>query len=143
MSSLLALAADYLIWPLLTAPLVLWFTHHRRAGIVSTISGLLSWLAALLIKDFFYLPRPYILAGHLPPANYLLDGSFPSGHTALALGVSFAIFYFHRRLGLGLILVSVSIGLARVLSGVHTPADLLGSALIALAASGLASHSSH
>lgn len=99
----------------------------------STLSGLLAWAVALILKSLFYWPRPYILSGRTPVVHFLLDGSFPSGHTALALGVAFAVFYSHRRLGLGLIIASVSIGLARVASGVHSPADLLGSTLLALA----------
>ena len=130
--SLLAVLADYLIVPLLFIPVVLWARHDPRTALRVTLSGLLaSWLT-WGIKNYFYLPRPFILTGTPPAIDFLLDGSFPSGHTALSLGLSFALFPRYPKWAILFISISFFIGVARVLAGVHTPADVLGAILVGL-----------
>src|SRR3972149_4126134 len=67
-----------------------------RAWISAAVASGISWF----IKDFFYLPRPFILSGHSPGLPYLLDGSLPSNHTAVAAAIAVSIFLANRRWGM-------------------------------------------
>ncbi len=124
--------ATYLIW--IFAPVFLWLVHTGDKVTVFRVLGssLLALVLSLIIKDYYYLPRPFILSGHLPLVAYGLDGSLPSGHTAVSFAFSLAVFSRRRRLGLGLIMTSLLIAFGRIAGGVHTPLDVFVGLLIAV-----------
>ncbi|MFE9689559.1 phosphatase PAP2 family protein [Micromonospora sp. NPDC005806] len=63
--------------------------------------------------------------------------SLPSDHATAAFAVAFAVGAFlSRRWGVGLAVLAVLLGFARVWTGVHYPADILAGAVIAGAAVG-------
>ena len=51
--------------------------------------------------------------------------SFPSGHATFFSALATALYFYHKRLGLWFGLGAVIIGLARIISGIHYPADIL------------------
>ncbi|MEV4623145.1 phosphatase PAP2 family protein [Asanoa sp. NPDC049573] len=64
--------------------------------------------------------------------------SLPSDHATAAFAVALAVTVFlHRRWGLALLVAAVLIGLARIWVGVHYPADILASLVIAALAVGV------
>lgn len=98
----------------------LWFTGQRKLAWTAALSAGLAWLVSKFIKDFFYFHRPFPLR--------LMDGSLPSLHTAVAFAISFAVYRRLPKFGLALLLLSSSIGMGRVISGVHYPMDVLAGA---------------
>lgn len=91
------------------------------AGISAFLAAGLGWI----IKDYFYLPRPFIVTGNDPILPYLLDGTFPSNHTAAATAIGVSIFLSNRRLGLLYLFVALLIAAGRIMGGVHTYIDVL------------------
>ena len=84
-----------------------WFkTKNKNLVFQALLSGLIAWTIGILIKNFFYIPRPFILTGQTPLIPFLLDSSFPSNHAALAFGLSLPVFYKDRRIGLVLFAIS-------------------------------------
>lgn len=122
MNSVVIFLADYTILFLFSVPVIFWFFHRRKLAYRVTISAILAWLIGKFIKDFFYFPRPIPMR--------LMDGSFPSNHTAAAFAISVYVFLHHRRWGTLLLILSVLIGLARVIEGVHFPVDVFGGAIL-------------
>lgn len=82
-----------------------------------------------LIRYFFYRPRPYI-ALSLESLITKTTSAFPSGHAAFFFALSVAVLFFHKRLGVWFLIVSVLMGFARVYAGVHYPLDIVGGAAI-------------
>jgi undecaprenyl-diphosphatase len=79
----------------------------------------------------FQTHRVHQLIAHAPGT------SLPSDHATAAFAVALAIAAFlHRRWGAVLLVAAALIGLARIWVGVHYPADILASLVIALAAVG-------
>lgn len=117
--------ATYLI--LAFVPVGLWLLHRgdKMTLLHTFLSSSLAVMVSSLIKNFYYLPRPFIYSGNLPIISYRLDGSLPSSHTALAFAISFSIFRKNRRLGLFLIFISFLIAFGRIAGGVHTVLDVL------------------
>lgn len=123
----------YLIYLLVALPVIgLFFPVWRKLSVRALFSASISATTGWLIKDYFYLPRPFITGSSWPLLPYILDGSLPSVHTAVAVAISISIFYAHRRLGLVFICLAILVAVGRILGGVHTYFDVLVGFLIGL-----------
>lgn len=123
--------ATYLI--LVFIPVSFWILlkGDKKTWFRILLSGLIAFLVSTLIKDFYYLPRPFIISGQLPIIRYGLDGTMPSGHTAVSFAIALAIFTRYRKIGLILLFVSALIALGRIVGGVHSIIDVLVGLVVA------------
>ena len=121
----------YLLLVLLFLGLII--PRYRHLAITSFLAAGLAYAVGWTIKEFFYLPRPFITAGTPPVLPYLLDGSLPSSHTAVSFAIAAVISLRHSRLGLIFIVLALLIAAGRILGGVHTYLDVLSGTLIGLA----------
>jgi undecaprenyl-diphosphatase len=85
----------------------------------------------LILKRRIGRRRPCALLPHcwsnvLPPDRF----SFPSGHTITAFAVSVSLIAFYPALAVGLLFCACSIGLSRILLGMHFLTDVLAGAVI-------------
>jgi undecaprenyl-diphosphatase len=99
------------------------------------------------MKLLFRIPRPWLLDPEMesrvvPSAresNLLGDGadgwSFPSGHTLISVGTygGMALWFRQKWLRIAGIVLAVLVPFSRLYLGVHTPVDIVGGALLALA----------
>ena len=90
----------------------------------------LSYVAAKIISRFYFDPRPFVQGNFTPLLPHAADNGFPSDHTLLGAAIAFAVFRFNRKLGLLLLYLTVLVGAARVLAGVHHATDIAGSLII-------------
>ena len=95
----------------------------------------------LLLKRRIGRRRPCALLPHcwstlLPPDQF----SFPSGHTITAFAVSVSLVAFYPGLAAGLLFCACSIGLSRILLGMHFLTDVLAGAAIGTLIARLAVH---
>jgi undecaprenyl-diphosphatase len=85
-----------------------------------------------LIGFYFFRNRPFI--GHqifYYASPGLLAKSFPSDHTTVAFLMASALLYSkHRLWGWLLMVTAFLVGIARIVIGVHYPADILAGALL-------------
>ena len=142
----LALARGVAADTVLLLPVLLLALWWRRPGdrnglLAAAASGFLALALAEAVSALVPTPRPFML--NLSPA-YLphpADGSFPSAHASLILGVAAGLFLAPgkrlRSWGAGLGAVGIATGWARVYLGLHFPLDILGAAGVAGMAAGL------
>ncbi len=123
-----------LVWIIFSA-LLLIFPKTRKAGILTAIALLSSWvLTEFCIKLIVNRPRPYSMISDLqilvkPPYG----SSFPSGHTSIAFACAFTIFFYtNKRLGAIALVLAVIMGFSRLYVGVHYPTDVLAGTIIGL-----------
>ncbi len=112
-----------------TLPLLLLAPRLLSAGI---FGGLISGIAAQILKPFFDLPRP---AGVLNDGSFyrigepLFNNSLPSGHTMTAFAIAGAIYFVcnaqHRKYLSTLFVLALLIGLSRIAVGAHWLTDVL------------------
>ncbi|MAF79703.1 hypothetical protein CL629_01340 [bacterium] len=86
-------------------------------------------ILAELIGFFSQKPRPSVFLDIAP--LFLKEGfSFPSGHAAFFFALSFFAFIVYRKWGIVFLGISILIGIARIIAGVHFPVDILGGIVV-------------
>jgi len=94
-------------------------------------AAILGILAFKALKKLSHRPRPCHIQPHcwatiLPPDQF----SFPSGHTMTAFSIALVVSYFYPTLEWPLYFLAVSIGLSRVVLGMHFLSDVLAGAVL-------------
>lgn len=121
------LIAVFYVWKIVAAKR----KHLIKFSLITLPLGyILTKLAGMLWFD----PRPFVSDHVVPLIVHSADNGFPSDHTVLTMTIAGILFLYDRRMGYLLFFIALSIGIARVLSGVHHPADIIGSILVAILA---------
>ena len=141
---LIRIAADGLMIPIiLIAAYALVFKLPKGQRLKSysliLIAGLTAYLFAKLIGSV-YQPasmRPFELAGTMAGASFMNNPGFPSDHILFATFLTCAVWFTTKQKMITWILVVlvVIVAIGRVMALVHTPIDVIGGVLIALAGS--------
>ena len=99
----------------------------KREAAMVVAAAALAWIVAHFLKDIFHTARPFLA---LQDAHQLLsheaDGAFPSGHATFYSSLAMMMYFYHKRIAYALAVVSLIVGISRVISGVHWPIDILG-----------------
>lgn len=99
------------------------------------MAGLTAYLFAKLIGSI-YQPsgeRPFEAMGQAAGALYLQNSGFPSDHALFATFLTLAVWFETRqkRLTIALVILTILMGVGRVLALVHTPLDIIGGMAVA------------
>lgn len=118
------------------ALLVFWCVDKRRGFYIFAV-GLMGSVINQFLKLWFRVPRPWVLDPEFHAVESAIKGaggySFPSGHTQTSVGTfgALALGAKNRWLRLLCIAVIVIVPFSRMYLGVHTPADVGVSYLVA------------
>ncbi len=80
--------------------------------------------------------RPFLATKNIEaivPPN-LQDGSFPSSHTAVAVGIAIALAHLNVPIGVTVSVMALLVAFGRIASGMHYPTDVIGGAAIGVLA---------
>jgi undecaprenyl-diphosphatase len=113
---------------------IVWFwlrAKHLVAARLRILLAILSFVVARFVVvegiRFLY-PRSRPFINHedtiqlFPKEN---QSSFPSGHAASFAAIGMSVYFYNKRLGLGLLVIAMLVGIARVIAGVHYPSDII------------------
>ncbi len=129
---------DYVLITALAAVLLgLWFMGdlaardgHQKALFGSIAAVVLGNGLIKLLNLVYYRHRPFAFE----PVRLLFyrpsDSSFPSNATMVGFAMAMVVWYTNRKAGLLMVGLSATLGLVRIVGGVHFPSDVLGGALI-------------
>lgn len=135
MSSLIIFGAQYLYLVIVIGALWYIFLQKKEMRLKIVVCAMialpLSYVIAKAMSLLYYDPRPFVVGQFVPLLPHAPDNGFPSDHTLLSSAVAAVIFFFHRKTGLILFVVTFLVGTARVLAGIHHFVDILGSIVIA------------
>ena len=133
---LIIFGAKYLL--LVVGVLVLaWFLKQSRV----TQKRLIFFAAAALplifvisriVTLFYYDPRPFVVGHFIPLIPHEPDNGFPSDHTLLGAAIAAIVYPFSKKVSVVAWLLTILMGIFRVLAGVHQPIDIIGSIIIAI-----------
>ncbi|MDD5721532.1 MAG: phosphatase PAP2 family protein [Candidatus Pacebacteria bacterium] len=91
------------------------------------LSVVVAWFFNKFIaKILFHTLRPFVVFSQVRPLFGETGFAFPSGHSAVASALAFALFYINKKISYIFMLFALLIGVSRVISGVHFPIDILG-----------------
>ncbi len=95
------------------------------AGLVArvVVKELFIWLAVDRL-------RPFAVLEIEPLWEYASSGSMPSGHTIFFFALGTVISMDNRKLGVGFLILSVMVGVSRVVAGLHWPGDIVMGAVL-------------
>lgn len=86
-----------------------------------------AWFAAHFFKSIFDTVRPFVAMTEVVPLfPQDPDGAFPSGHATFFSALAMMMWFYHKSIAVGLVVIAIVIGFGRVISGVHFPIDILG-----------------
>ncbi len=92
------------------------------------------------IRLFYNRPRPFLESSQIHPLFIVHEWSFPSGHATLLFAFATALYFFDKRLGLIVLLLSTIVVLSRVVAGVHYLSDIVAGAIIGSVCAGIVTY---
>ncbi len=129
---------DYIVpTALVLALLALWFAGRNSGERLDLQQAVLRALAALalasivlkLLNEVYFRPRPFTFDDSVRLLFYHpSDSSLPSNAATVCFALSMAIWLRQRRWGAVMLALSLGMTLARVVGGVHYPADIVAGA---------------
>lgn len=136
MDTFIIFTAKYLYIVIGLIAAVYWLTLPNRQKIRVLAFGLIAATVGYALVKLggmaFYDPRPFV-TGHLAPLYpHAPDNGFPSDHTALTASIAVTIYFVSKKLGIGLMVLAVLVGVSRVMAHIHHPIDIIGSLIFAL-----------
>jgi undecaprenyl-diphosphatase len=134
--SLVAQAGLYVVAVL---AVVVWLTASRSEKVALAVEMVVGLVAvAVLVKVAGALhtdPRPFVVDPSVHPwFSHPADNGFPSDHTAIGSVTAFVVLRHRRAAGLGLLVLAVLVGVARVIAHVHHVEDIVAGVVIGLLA---------
>jgi len=140
--SVIAWAANYLLWVMVVGVAAVWlFLEHREGKLrlgLGAVVGLVVTLVLLFIAGKVHSdPRPFVQNPALKPLiAHAADNGFPSDHSAAAGLIAALVMWRKLWYGLGFGVVAVLVAAARVAAHVHHVQDVIaGLAIGAIGAS--------
>jgi undecaprenyl-diphosphatase len=120
-------------WVLLRLPPAARLERLARGVMVGLIA---LWLAKILSILYQEGERPFMLLGVDAKAAYLNNPGFPSDHVLFVFCITFVVWAStkNKKWGVTLLVLSTLVAVGRVAALVHTPLDVLGGFVCALAA---------
>lgn len=99
------------------------------------MAGLTAYVVAKII-GLLYQPvelRPFELLGVDPGASFLNNPGFPSDHALFVMAITLAVWFGakRRKLAIVCLILTILVGVGRILALVHTPLDVIGGFIIA------------
>lgn len=117
----------YILGIILLAMWLFGNTYTKKSAIYAAVAGIVAILINVLISQFYYEPRPFVTYNDI---NVLVphdaDASFPSDHTAGAMGLTFVLLLRHlNKWGVLAVIFGLLTGFSRIYVGNHYPGDVL------------------
>ncbi|MBU2101631.1 phosphatase PAP2 family protein [Patescibacteria group bacterium] len=135
--------AKYLVWFIIVFVLVKIFRkkdwgndlprwknrfQYLSLGLIAAI--LSRGIITNIIENFVSSSRPFVALEIEPLFNHVASGSLPSGHMALLIPIALTMFFISRSAGWWALFLTLLVGVARVIAGVHWPSDILAGIII-------------
>ena len=96
-----------------------------RDILILTFSCVITYVTVFILKNIFHVIRPSNSIPNLHALIVQTDFGFPSGHASFYSALAVALFFINKKAGYAAGVIALIIGIARVISGVHRPIDVL------------------
>ena len=129
LDSFLVFFAQQLPYIIVVFPFIFLLQNFKKYLILPVLAFLAAGFANFAIvntvKFLFFRNRPFTEEGIVSLFEKMPTASFPSSHAAFFFALSTVIFFYNKKAGYILFVVSALVAIARIASGVHWPLDIL------------------
>lgn len=129
MNAIIVFCANYLLIFVVLGTGIAWLKVDKatklRFAVAAIIGGIVALVLSRIAGHVYFDPRPFVSRHVVPLIPHAADNGFPSDH-ALFTGMLTAITYFYsKKIASVMLLLTIAVGVARVLANVHSPLDIL------------------
>ncbi|MFH0852302.1 MAG: phosphatase PAP2 family protein [bacterium] len=126
------IGAGIIIWMLAKKDKAVFWENFKITAYFFVTAIVSRFVFGEAIKRIIARPRPFELhqVTQLIPED--LRMSFPSGHMSFFFAFSAAVYLYNKKAGIICFVASLLMGLARIYTGVHYPADILGGMVLGI-----------
>jgi undecaprenyl-diphosphatase len=111
---------------------------RRRAVLAGCLAAVVAVALGMVLERVLGRPRPFVELGFTPLIAHAADSSFPSDHTLIGVSLVGPMLFSLPRLGMGMFIWALLVGVARIAAGLHYPSDIIGTSVLALGIDALA-----
>ncbi len=130
MDSIIAFCAQYLFLLVMLGAGVAWLKTARdqRLKFLASIvvAGMLAYALAKIAGKLYYDPRPFVAEHIKSLVQHAADNGFPSDHALLTATLAVVTYFYNKKIAMGMALLTIIVGVARILAAVHSPLDIAG-----------------
>lgn len=130
MDAIIAFCAQYLYLFVILALAIAWLQvvkDNKIKFIVATIfGGIIAFGLSRIAGHVYYDPRPFVTEHVKPIIKHIADNGFPSDHALLTGTLTAIAYFFNKKIANVMLVLTVIIGIARVMAKVHSPLDIIG-----------------
>jgi undecaprenyl-diphosphatase len=138
MNQVIIFCANYLFVFVVIGMVFAWFRVTRHSQKLFLAVALLGCIVALLMSrlagHLYYDPRPFVTEHIAPLVPHDPDNGFPSDHALLTMTLTAVTYFYHKKIASFMLILTVLVGVARILAKVHSPLDIAGAWIIGIIA---------
>lgn len=130
MNFLIIFCAKYLLFVVALGLTVAWLRVGREAKKQFLVAAVLAGIIALVLSriggTLYFDPRPFVTEHVKPLISHAADNGFPSDHALLTMTLTAVTYFFSKKIAGVMLVLTILVGVARVLAKVHSPIDIAG-----------------
>ncbi len=128
MNSIIIFCASYLYLFVIVGIGVAWFKTTKNLKvqfiIATVIAGAIAFILSRIASKLYYDPRPFVTQHVKPLIAHAADNGFPSDHALLTGALTAITFFYNKKIAAAMLVLTIIIGIARVLAKIHSPLDI-------------------
>lgn len=105
---------------------------YKKILMMGSLIFPLAFILSKIASAIYYNPRPFVQYQFKPLLEHAADNGFPSDHALLSFTIAALVYIFDKKVGIMFGILGFVVGISRVLAGIHSPIDIIGSLLISV-----------
>ncbi len=136
MPHLIIFGAQYLYLVIIAIAVIYFFIQPRLRqkdiALFCLFALPLMYIGLKISASLYFDPRPFVIGHFTPLIAHTSDNGFPSDHALLTSAISSVIFFFNKKVSGGLWVLTILVGISRVMAGLHHTVDIVGAMTISI-----------
>ncbi len=138
LNQIIIFCAQYLIVLVVLGCALAWWRvgmpTKKQFAVAVVLAALIAFIVSRIASHIYFDQRPFVSEHVKPLIPHGRDNGFPSDHALLTMTLTAATYFFHKKIAAVMLAMTIAVGVARVLAKVHSPLDIAGAWIIAIAA---------
>lgn len=128
MNNIIIFCASYLYLFIILGIGIAWLRTTKNLKlqfiVATVIAGVIAFILSRIASKVYYDPRPFVTEHVKPLIAHAADNGFPSDHALLTMTLTAITYFYNKKLALSMLLLTVIVGISRILAKIHSPLDI-------------------